>query len=80
MTIKGLDDLFEAQARINKQKRNLSRRDDQTAEDWMKLANQYKQIDSRANFTYCQMKAIAMGADVSRETSEEEYQEEWWNK
>ncbi len=82
MNIEGIEDIFEQQARINRKKRNLQRRDDQTAADWLALAEEYKQIDSRANYTYCVMKAEGLGAtvDVPRETIEEDHQEEWWNK
>lgn len=79
MEIKSIEDIFEAQARINKKKRNLQRRDDQTAADWLGLAEEYRQIDSRANVAYCQSRAAAMDETVSSEAHEEE-KEEWWNK
>lgn len=82
-TIKTLTDIFEAQARINKKKRNLQRRDDQTAADWLELADEYKQIDSRANVAFCTSKAMAFGATASQagfEVETSENIEEWWNK
>lgn len=72
--IEGLDDIFEAQARINRKKRNLQRRDDQTAADWLELAGEYRQIDSRANVAFCQSRAAHLDPQPVEE------KEEWWNK
>lgn len=78
-SITSLIDVFEAQERINKKKRNLQRRDDQTAADWLSLAWEYGQIDSRANYAYCITKAEALTAAALDPQTDEE-KEEWWQK
>lgn len=72
--IEGLEDIFEAQARINKKKRNLQRRDDQTARDWLELVEEYRAIDSRANMAFCTSRAAALDPQPVEE------KEEWWQK
>lgn len=66
MTIEGIEDIYEEQARLNQKKRQLSFRRDQKASDWLELARAYQEIDSRANFAYCTRKAIALGATIER--------------
>ena len=77
MPIEGIQDVFEEQARLNKKKRYLNFRTDQTAADWSRLAREYFEIDSRANFAYCMRKASAL---AEAELPEPEQAEEWWNK
>jgi len=74
MTIESITNVFEEQARINKKKRNLQRRDDQTAADWLELAEEYKAIDSRANMAFCASRAAALDPQPVEE------KEEWWQK
>jgi hypothetical protein len=50
-------DLFEAQAALNKRKKHLTVRADQTAAQWSELARAYELIDSRANAAYCKTQA-----------------------
>lgn len=72
--IESITDVFIEQARINKKKRNLQRRDDQTAADWLELAEEYKAIDSRANMAFCTSRAAALNPQPVEE------KEEWWNR
>lgn len=69
--IEGITDLFSEQERLNKKKRNLQRRDDQTPRDWLALAEEYRQIDSRANYTYCMNKAERMTAMIEHADEKE---------
>jgi hypothetical protein len=49
--------LFEAQAALNKRKKHLTVRADQTATQWSELARAYELIDSKANAAYCKAQA-----------------------
>lgn len=72
--IEGITDVFEQQGRLNRKKRNLQRRDDQTAADWLELAEEYKAIDSRANMAFCTSRAERLDPQPVEE------KEEWWQK
>jgi hypothetical protein len=50
-------DLLEAQAALNKRKKHLTVRADQTAAQWRELARAYELIDSKANAAYCKAQA-----------------------
>jgi hypothetical protein len=67
MTIEGITDIFAEQARLNIKKRILNLQPRQTAEEWLKLAREYQEIDSRGNFAYCTKKAQYYGARIERD-------------
>lgn len=77
MIPEGITDIFDEQARLNQKKRQLSFRNDQTAADWLELAREYQEIDSRANFAHCTRKAIALGAKIEHKTDELPPEYDW---
>ena len=53
--------------RLNKRKYYLARRDDQTARQWLDLADEYSRLDSRANAAFCRCEAMRLGHDPDQE-------------
>jgi hypothetical protein len=47
--------------RLNKKKYYLKFRDDQTAQQWLDLAEEYSKVDSRANAAFCRCEAMRLG-------------------
>jgi hypothetical protein len=47
--------------RLNKKKYHLKFRDDQTAQQWLDLAEEYSKVDSRANAAFCRCEARRLG-------------------
>lgn len=66
-TVETLEDVFTIQARLNRKKWILNQRTNQAMQDWLKLADEYAEIDSRANHAYCMNKAVAYGYTVAVE-------------
>jgi hypothetical protein len=64
-------------ARLNKAKHHLEQRTDQTAANWLELADGYLKISSRANHAYCMTQAAKLGAPVSIDAP---YEYEWMNE
>lgn len=57
--------------RLNKKKYRLLRRDDQTFQQWLDLADEYSIQDSRANAAFCLCMARRLGYDPNIKPAED---------
>jgi hypothetical protein len=62
-----LEETLAITRRLNKRKYYLARRDDQTAAQWLDLADEYSKLSSLANAAFCRCEAMRLGHDPDQE-------------